>query len=122
MQQHDLDTLTADQERAIVALLGQPTVAKAAESLGIHESTLHRWLREPPFARAYARARREVFRHAVALTQRYASHAVQILMKVAHDPAASHAARVSACATVLRFGRESIELDDLGARMEALER
>ena len=42
--------------------------------------------------------------------------------KVLSDPAAPHAAKVSAATAVLRFGREGIELDDVAARVEELER
>jgi hypothetical protein len=37
------------------------------------------------------------------------------------DTTAPHASRVSAAASILKFGRESIELDDLAERLGALE-
>ena len=43
------------------------------------------------------------------------------LARVMADPNAPHTAKVSAATAMLRFGRESIELDDLAARVEALE-
>ena len=73
------------------------------------------------FARAYRAARRETFRHAIGLTQRYAPVAVQTLAQVLMDKTASANARVSAAVGILRFGREAIELDDLAGRVEALE-
>ena len=110
-----------DQEKAIVALLNQPTVAKAAEQAGVGERTVYRWLAEPAFSRAYRDARRESFRHAVALTQRYAALAVQTLAKVMADTSCSPSAKVAAATSLLKFSRESIELDDLAARVEVLE-
>jgi transposase-like protein len=107
------NTLPPDKEKGIIALLREPTVPKAAEAIGVDESTLYRWLRE---------ARREAFRHAISLTQKYAPMAIQVLMKVATDPAAGHSAKVSAATALLKFSRESIELDDLAARVEALSR
>ena len=44
------------------------------------------------------------------------------LAKVMGDETATHAARVSAASSILRFSRESIELDDLAGRIDALER
>ena len=44
------------------------------------------------------------------------------LVKVMSDTGAGHSARVSAATALLKFGREGIELDDLAARVEALER
>ncbi len=67
------------------------------------------------------RARRDAFDQAIALTQRYASLAVTTMAKVMTDPNAPHTAKVSAATAMLRFGRESIEMDDLCARVEALE-
>jgi hypothetical protein len=42
------------------------------------------------------------------------------MAKVMTDPNAPHTAKVSAATAMLRFGRESIEMDDLCARVEAL--
>ncbi len=47
--------------------------------------------------------------------------AVNTLAQVMADQAAPASARVSAAIGLLRFGREGIELDDLAARLEALE-
>lgn len=58
------------QQRAILALITEPTVARAAESAGVSESTVHRWLLEETFGKAFRRARRETFGQAIALAQR----------------------------------------------------
>ncbi len=115
------NSLTPNQERAIVALLHEQTIARAADAVDVSERTLHRWLDKPAFSRAYRKARREAFGQAIALTQRYAPLAVNTLAQVMMDQSAPHHAKVSAATTMLRFGREGIELDDLAARVEALE-
>ncbi len=115
------DALSKPQHEAIVALLNEATVAKAAEVCGVSERTLYRWLSEPVFASAFRRARREAFSHAVGLCQRYSAGAVNALAKIAMDTTAPHASRVSAATNILKFGRESMELDDLAARVDALE-
>ena len=48
-------------------------------------------------------------------------HAVNTLAKIMADATAPHSARVSAASATLKFSREAIELDDLAARVEALE-
>jgi hypothetical protein len=113
--------LSPEQEQAILALLDQPTVTKAAQACGTGLRTLYRWLDEPGFGAAYRKARREAFAHAIALSQKYAPAALQVLIKIAHDEAKPCAARVSAATAVLKFSRESLELDDLAARLEAVE-
>ncbi|MCL4211710.1 MAG: hypothetical protein HRU76_04005 [Phycisphaeraceae bacterium] len=117
-----LASLSPRQQKAIIALLQEPTITKAAESSGIPVRTLHFWLDQEVFSRAYRKARREAYGQAIALAQRYTPLAVQTLANMLNDHGASTSGRVSACATMLKFARASIELDDLAARVEALER
>ena len=58
MSQNSTDGLTPKQEQAIVALLNEPTVTRAARALGVNDRTLYRWLDDPTFSGAYRRARR----------------------------------------------------------------
>ena len=53
MPARDRDILSLDQQKAIIALLREPTVAKAAEAVGIDESTLYRWMKEPGFGKEF---------------------------------------------------------------------
>jgi hypothetical protein len=115
------DGLTVRQEKAVIALINDTTVAAASRASGIGERTLHRWLKEPNFAKCYRRARREAFNMSIAMTQRYAAVAVNNLAKIMNDPSSNNTARVTAAVALLRYGRESIELDDLAARVDQLE-
>ncbi|MBK6904062.1 MAG: hypothetical protein IPH04_15005 [Saprospirales bacterium] len=115
------DGLTVRQEKAIIALINETTVAGASRASGIGERTLHRWLKEPNFNKCYRRARREAFSLSIAMTQRYSAVAVNNLAKIMNDAGANNTARVSAAVALLRYGRESIELDDLAARVDQLE-
>jgi hypothetical protein len=114
--------LTAKQAAAVEALLQQPTMLRAATSVGIGERTLRRWMKAPAFKSALQEARRASFSQAIGLTQWYAAVAVATLVKVMNDPASPAHCRISAAAVLLRFGREGLELDDLADRVEALER
>lgn len=118
---NNFEGMNPRQEQAIIALLNEPTVKRAAESANMGERTIYRWMREPAFRRAYMNARREAFAHAVALTQRYAPLAVQTLAQIMVDQNAPYAARVAAAVSLLRFSRESVELDDLSRRVEQIE-
>ena len=113
--------LQPKQEEALVALLNHPTVRQAAGSLGVSENTVHRWLDEPAFANAYRRARRQAFNVAVGLTQKYSALAIQTLAKIMSDDTAPHSAKVAAASAMLKFSRESIELDDLAGRLDDVE-
>lgn len=122
MALNDPDELTPLQEKAIVALLNEPSVAAAARAAGCGERTLHQWLRsDERFRSEYKRHRRDAFSHAISLAQRLAPMAMANLAKIAADTTAPYPARVTASVAILRFGRESLELDDLAERIEKLE-
>jgi len=116
------EKLTPRQQKALLALLNEPTVLKAAQASGVGERTLHRWIREPEFKRAYREALRESFSQTVALLHRYGPLAVATLAGVTQAQDAPHSAKVAASSAMLKHGRESIELDDLAERVEAVER
>ena len=69
--------LSTKQQAAIVALLNEPTLPKAAEAAKIGKRTLVRWLSEPVFKRAFLTARRDAFSHAIGLTQRFAKSSIR---------------------------------------------
>ncbi len=121
-KQRSSGVLKAKQEAAIIALLSQPTIKQAAEQAQVGERTLHTWLKDDQtFLAAYRDARRQSFSHAVSMSQQYSSLAVNTVGKIMVDPAAQTSSKVAAASAVLRFGRESMELDDLAVRLEALE-
>ena len=115
-------TISSKQERAIIALLNEPTIAKAATACGVSERTLYGWMNQPAFVTAYHKARRQAFGKAIALLQQYGALAAQTLAKVMIDPASPASAKVSAANIVLNQGRNGIELEDVVQRMEALEK
>ena len=115
------DNLSPKQEKAIAALLTEPTVERAAHAAGVGERTLYEWLDQPAFKAEYRRCRREAFSQAIALTQRYAPLAVQTLTKIMADPDSPAASRVQASNTLLKFGRDALELDDLAVRLDGVE-
>jgi hypothetical protein len=114
--------LSARQEAAIVALLDEPTLQRAATKSKIGVRTIKRWLDEDPkFIAAYRKARRIAFTQAISMCQRYAPNAVNILARVMADPQTPPNVKVTATSQVLKFGREGMELDDLAARVEVIE-
>ena len=116
-----IEDLDPKQQEGIVALLTEPSVTRAAGTVGVDASTLYRWLQDPLFSAAYRRARREAFEAAVGLIHKLGVLAAQTLAKVMTDQSTPASAKVAAAATVLKFARESIELDDHEVRITALE-
>src|SRR5256885_2253272 len=115
------ERLSRKQELAIAALLTCSAITDAAKQCGIGEVTLHRWLKEPTFQAAYRDARRAVVQQAITQVQQATGEAVETLRAVMQDPEAPASARVSAAKAVLETALKGVELEDLEARITALE-
>jgi hypothetical protein len=110
------------QEAAIVALLTQRTVDEAARAAGIGTRTLLRWLQVPEFQKAYREARRGAVGQAIARLQQATSAAATTLLKTMIDPATPASVKVRAAEAIFQHAVKAIEIEDIGARVEELER
>ena len=110
------------KEEAIAALLSQRNVEEAARVAGIGTRTLLRWMKLPEFEAAYREARRSAFGQSTARLQQASGAAVSTLLKIMVDPTAPASTRLRAADSVLDHGAKSIELEDIEARLSALER
>lgn len=113
--------LAPKHERAIAALLSEPTIELAAKKAGVSSATVYRWLKDAPFAAAYREARRQAVQQAIAHLQQISSAAVRALQDVMSDADSPASARVTAAKTILDLTFRAVELEDLTARVEALE-
>lgn len=109
------------QEKLIAALLCQPTIALAARQAQVGEDTAHRWMREPDFKAAYAEARQRVLEEALRYLQSTMLAAVETLRSVMLDDQTRPAQKIMAAKVVLELGLRSYELEELEARITALE-
>ena len=78
-------------------------------------------MKEPEFHAGYREARRVAFRQSVARLQQASSAAVSTLLKVMVDPATPPATKVRAADSVLGHSAKAIEIEDIEARVAALE-
>jgi hypothetical protein len=109
------------QEAAIVGLLTQPTIESAAKHAGISGPTLWRWLQEPEFQAAYRQARRQALGQATAQLQQASTAAVKALRQIIENPKAPPSSRVAAAKTVLELGLKAVEVEEIEARLAAIE-
>jgi transposase-like protein len=120
--QADFDgKLTPVQERAIVALLSNSTMKRAAKSVGVDDRTLFRWLQDKDFHAAYRAARRETVTQAIARLQQASSEAVNTLREIVKDKKQPAPARVSAAKAILEFSMKAVELEDMADRVAQIE-
>ena len=109
------------KEEAIAALLVQRNVEEAARAVGIATSTLLRWLQVPEFEAAYRKARRDAYSQSIARLQQGSSAAATTLLKIMLDQNAPTSTRVRAAECVMNHAMKAIELEDIEARVRALE-
>jgi transposase-like protein len=102
------------KEEAIAALLTQQTIENAARSIGIGLSTLLRWQKDPEFDAEYRAAQRAAYRQTTARLQQ----ASPKLMVDSNTPAS---VRARTADSVLSHAAKAIEIQDLDARLAALE-
>lgn len=115
--------LSPKQHRAISALLTSPNVKAAAAAAQVGERTLWRWLQDDPsFIEAYRAARERIVGQAVAVIQGLMGEAAGTLRAVMSDTEAPSSARVSAAKTALDMGLRAKEVDELEARILAIEK
>jgi hypothetical protein len=108
--------------RAIVALLENPSVEKAAGAIGVSPVTMWRWMQQTDFQARLRLARRRAYSQCVGRLQQASSAAVGTLLRVMTDQAVPAGSRVRAADSVLDRAARAIEIDDLDARISDLER
>jgi hypothetical protein len=110
------------KEEAIAALLTHRTLEEAARAVGIAPNTLLRWQKEPEFQTAYREARRAAYGQCIARLQQAPGVAVSVLLKVLADVATPASVKVWAVDSVLGHASKAIEIEDIEARVAALEK
>ncbi len=116
------DKLNAKQDKAIAALLSSATIQNAAKEAGISERQIHRWLADDQeFDAAYRRARWRATQQAIARLQQLSSAAVTVLISIAADKHMPPSSRVAAASKLLDLALRAVEVEELEARLTALE-
>lgn len=118
----DAPILSDDEQRILDTVLATPTRRKAAEVLGVSEATLYRHLREPHMREAERRARLEQLADATATLQKLAAQAAATLAVIMLSQSAPYSARVTAASKLLDMAYRATEIQEIEARLDALER
>ncbi|MFC1866568.1 hypothetical protein ACFL0H_00285 [Thermodesulfobacteriota bacterium] len=113
--------LSPKKSRAIAALLEEKTIQKAAASVGIGETTLHRWLSDEDFQTVYRGAKKRIVSHAISRLQNATGEAVDALTEILRDKDKPPSTRVTASKAILEFAMKAVELEDLQARVDEIE-
>jgi len=108
-------------EAAIAALLTKRNIDEAAKAVGISPNTLLNWMKVPEFQAAYREARKAAYSQAVAKLQQGATAAATTLLKVMVDQSTPASVKVHAAECVMTHSSKAIEIEDIEARVSALE-
>jgi hypothetical protein len=109
------------QEEAIAALLTHRSIEEAAKTVGIAPNTLFGWMKVPEFDAAYRAARRAAYGQAISRLQQGTSAAATTLLKTMIDPATPASVKVRAAEAIFNHAAKAIEIEDIAARLAALE-
>ena len=117
----ETEKLPGKQERALAALLNNPTVRDAAAEAKVSEATLYRYMREATFAERLKEARRGAVEHLSARLQAKAADAARVLSDIAEDDSKPASVRVAAARAIIEHTLKAFELGDLAERLKVLE-
>jgi hypothetical protein len=107
------------QDKAIIALLTEPTVEAAARAVDIAPATIWRWTQQPEFRAKLRDARRAVMEGAIGHLQQTATEAVEALRR--NLTCGTPSVEVRAATAILDQAIKAIELFDMVERLERLE-
>lgn len=114
--------LSSKKTKAIAALLTKKSIQKAAKSVEIGEATLHRWLLDEEFQEVYRHAKQEIVGHAISRLQNATGEAVDTLTEIIRDKNKPPSTRVTASRVILEYSLKAVEIEDLQARVDKIER
>jgi hypothetical protein len=115
----ELNNTELRQDRAIVALLAEPSIEAAAKSAEVSDVTIWRWMKQPEFKSRLRDARRALVEGAIGRLQAAATEAVETLRR--NLTCGTPSVEVKAAATILDQAVRCVELFDLAERVEQLE-
>lgn len=110
----------AKQTRFFTALLSSPTIAEAAQTAEISVTTAWRIMRLPSFQQEFRALRRELVERALSELQSAAGEAVAALRRNLN--CGNPSAEIRAAQIILEQSHKGVELIDLAARVENLQK
>src|SRR5262245_58017736 len=113
--------LTGKQQRAISALLSEPTVIKAAQAAKVSKATMYRWLADAQFTNALKEARGRVLESTLTALQGASAKAIETLYDVMSDEKVYAAVRVNAAGKILELNLRARDLIEDEDRLRAIE-
>jgi len=115
------EILSGKKEEALLALLTARNVEDAARMADVPLRTLYRWMKEPLFDAEYRKAKRAAFGQAISRLQQGSGAAATTMLKLMVDTNVNASTRLRAADCVFTHAKSAIELEEVEARVAALE-
>ena len=113
--------MTPKKQKALLALLTQPTKEKSAAAAGITSKTLRGYLAEADFQAEYKRAFSGLVEDATRQAQQAIAPALSTLREIVEDGEENAQARISAARSLLEYSLKLTESTDILNRLDELE-
>ena len=113
--------LTQKQNKALLALLTQPTREAAAKAAGITSKTLRSYLDDPAFLSEYEKALSGLVKDATRQAQQSLSPALSTLREIVEDSRQPATARISAARSLLEYSMRLTEITEILDQLRELE-
>lgn len=110
--------MSPKKQRALQALLTQPTKTAAAAAAGIAPRTLRDYLSDVEFQKEYKKAFGQLVTDATRQAQQALSPAISALRDIVEDDNESSSARIAAARSLLEYGLRLTEFNDILQELE----
>ena len=114
--------MTPKQQKALLALLTNPTKEKAAAAAGITSKTLRGYLADPEFQAEYRKAFAGMVEDATRQARQAIAPALSTLREVVEDSGEGSQFRISAARSILEYSLKLTEQNDILAKLKELEK
>ena len=114
--------MTPKQQKALLALLTNPTKEKAAAAAGITSKTRRGYLADPEFQAEYRKAFAGMVEDATRQAQQAIAPALSTLREVVEDSGEGSQFRISAARSILEYSLKLTEQNDILAKLKELEK
>ncbi|MBD5162911.1 MAG: hypothetical protein HDT14_13050 [Oscillibacter sp.] len=114
--------MTPKKQKALLALLENPTKEKAAAAAGITSKTLRSYLADPEFQAEYRKAFAGLVEDATRQAQQAISPALSTLREVVEDSGGGPQFRISAARSILEYSLKLTEQNDILSKLQELEK
>ena len=114
--------LTTKKQKALAALLSQPTHKQAAAVAGISERLLRDYLSDPEFKQEYRSRLDQILNEATQTAKRAMTPAVQTLVEICTDTKRSDTVRIAAARSIIDAGLRLHDAVEVSERLDNIEK